>query len=188
MVTMTKKSAYEVIDNFLDKEYFNTIKNVLTSDDMNWFYRDNLTSADESGACYFTHNFFYKNTISSPFFNLLEPLFSKLKISSLIQVRANLTIGKKEIYESSWHVDLPDGDSKTAILYLTTCNAKTMIDVEKEIIKIDSVENRILIFDTNVPHKMISATDTKRRIIINLNFFQNLMTKTSDQGIKFVCI
>ena len=60
---MTKKSAYEVIDNFLDKEHFDIIKNALTSDDMNWFYRDNLTSEDESGMCYFTHNFFYKNTI-----------------------------------------------------------------------------------------------------------------------------
>jgi hypothetical protein len=47
-----------------------------------------------------------------------------------------------------------------------------MIEVEKEIIGIDSVENRILIFDTAISHKMISATDAKRRIIINLNYFQ----------------
>ena len=60
-----------------------------------------------------------------------------------------------------------------------------MIDVEKEIIKIDSVENRILIFDTDISHKMISATDTKRRIIINLNYIQNHMTNPSTQGIKF---
>ena len=170
---MTEKSEYEVIDNFLDKEYFDTIKNTLTSLDMNWFYRDNMTSDDEHGMCYFTHNFFSKNTIGSPFFNLLEPLLYKLKISSLLQVRANMTISKKDSYESSWHVDYPDGDSKTAILYLTTCNAKTMIDVEKEIIEIDSVENRILIFDTAISHKMISATDAKRRIIINLNYFQS---------------
>ena len=82
---MTKKLAYEVIDNFLDKEYFDTLKTALTSDDISWFYRDNLTSNnDESGMFYFTHNFFYKNTISSPFFNLLEPLFTRLNISSLL--------------------------------------------------------------------------------------------------------
>lgn len=52
------------------------------------------------------------------------------------------------------------------------CNAKTIINVEKEIIGIDSIENRILIFDTDISHKMISATDTKRRIIVNLNYFQ----------------
>jgi hypothetical protein len=83
-----------------------------------------------------------------------------------------MSISKEDRYESSWHVDYPDGDSKTAILYMTTCNAKTMIEVEKEIIGIDSVENRILIFDTAISHKMISATDAKRRIIINLNYFQ----------------
>jgi hypothetical protein len=47
-----------------------------------------------------------------------------------------------------------------------------MITVENEIIEIDSVENRVLIFDTNISHKMKSATDAKRRIIINLNYIQ----------------
>jgi hypothetical protein len=170
---MTEKSQYEVIDNFLDKEYFDTLKNTLTSLDMNWFYRDNMTSDDENGMCYFTHNFFLKNHVYSPYFNLLEPLLAKLDISSLIEVRSNMSIRKEDQYESSWHVDYPNGDSKTAILYITTCNAKTMIDVEKEIIEIDSVENRILIFDTNISHKMKSATDAKRRIIINLNYIRN---------------
>jgi hypothetical protein len=170
---MTKKSEYEVIDNFLDKEYFDTIKNTLTSLDMNWFYRDNMTSKDdEHGMCYFTHNFFINNHVCSPYFNLLESLLYKLKVFSLLQARTNMSISKEDRYESSWHVDYPDGDSKTAILYMTTCNAKTMIEVEKEIIGIDSVENRILIFDTAISHKMISATDAKRRIIINLNYFQ----------------
>tara|TARA_B110000977_G_scaffold53202_1_gene72318 strand:+ start:860 stop:1369 length:510 start_codon:yes stop_codon:yes gene_type:complete len=167
---MTEKLEYEVIDNFLDKAHFDTIKNTLTSFDMPWFYRDNMTSDDENGMCYFTHNFFLKNIIYSSFFNLLEPLLDKLKIASLIEVRANMTISKTDQYESSWHVDNPYENSKTVILYLTTCNAKTMINVEKEIIEIDSVENRLLIFNTNILHKMISATDTKRRIIINLNY------------------
>ncbi len=169
---MTEKSEYEVIDNFLDKEYFDTIKNTLTSLDMNWFYRDNMTSDDEHGACYFTHNFFLNNRVYSPFFNLLEPFLAKLKVSSLIELRSNMTISKKDQYESSWHVDNTYENSKTVILYLTTCNAKTMITVENEIIEIDSVENRVLIFDTNISHKMKSATDAKRRIIINLNYIQ----------------
>jgi hypothetical protein len=169
---MTEKLEYEVIDNFLDKEHFDTIKNTLTSFDMHWFYRDNMTSDDENGMCYFTHNFFLKNTIYSSFFNLLAPLLDKLEIASLIEVRANMTISKPDQYESSWHVDNPYENSKTVILYLTTCNAKTMINVEKEIIEIDSIENRILIFNTNISHKMRSATDTKRRIIINLNYVQ----------------
>jgi hypothetical protein len=169
---MTEKSQYEVIDNFLDKEYFDTIKNTLTSLDMNWFYRDNMTSDDENGMCYFTHNFFLKNHVYSPYFNLLEPFLAKLNIASLIEVRSNMTISNEDRYESSWHVDNSYENSKTVILYLTTCNAKTMINVENEIIEIDSVENRILIFDTNISHKMKSATDAKRRIIINLNYIQ----------------
>ena len=167
---MTEKLKYEVIDNFLDKEYFDTIKNTLTSLDINWFYRDNMTSDDEHGMCYFTHNFFLNNHVYSPFFNLLNSFLVKLKASSLIEVRSNMTICKKDTYESSWHIDNTYQNSKTAILYLTTCNAKTMMRVEKEIIEIDSIENRVLIFDTAISHKMISATDVKRRIILNLNY------------------
>jgi hypothetical protein len=169
---MTEKSEYQVIDNFLDQEYFDTIKNTLTSLDMNWFYRDNMTTDDEHGMCYFTHNFFLKNVVYSPYFNLLEPFLAKLNISALIEVRSNMTISKNDTYESSWHIDNPDKNSKTVILYLTTCNAKTLMNVEKEIIEIDSVENRALIFDTKISHKMKSATDAKRRIIINLNYIQ----------------
>ena len=167
---MVKKQKYEVINNFLDKDYFNNIKNILESQDLNWFYRENMTN-NNNDMCYFTHNFFLKNIIYSNFFNLLEPLLDKLKVVSLIEARANMTINKKDTYESQWHVDFPHKNSKTAILYLTTCNAKTLIDVGKEKIKIDSIENSVLIFNTDVFHKMISATDTKRRIIINLNYF-----------------
>ena len=131
-----------------------------------------MTSDDEHGACYFTHNFFLNNRVYSPYFNLLEPFLAKLKVSSLIELRSNMTISKKDQYESSWHVDNTYENSKTVILYLTTCNAKTLITFEKEIIEIDSVENRVLIFDTDISHKMISATDAKRRIIINLNYIQ----------------
>ena len=113
---MTEKSEYEVIDNFLDKEYFDTIKNTLTSLDINWFYRDNMTSDDEHGACYFTHNFFLNNRVYSPYFNLLEPFLAKLKVSSLIELRSNMTISKKDTYESSWHVDNTYENSKTVIL------------------------------------------------------------------------
>lgn len=170
---MAEKPEYQVIDNFLDKEYFDKIQNTLTSLDMNWFYRDNMTSDDENGMCYFTHNFFLKNVVYSPHFNLLTPLLDKLQISALIELRANMTISKQDTYESSWHVDTPYENTKTVILYMTTCNAKTMINVDNEIIEIGSVENRILIFDTNISHKMISTTDAKRRIIVNLNYFQN---------------
>ena len=92
---MTEKSEYQVIDNFLDQEYFDTIKNTLTSLDMNWFYRDNMTTDDEHGMCYFTHNFFLKNVVYSPYFNLLGPFLAKLNISALIEVRSNMTISKK---------------------------------------------------------------------------------------------
>ena len=164
---MAKKSKYKIIDNFLDKESFYKIKNILESPDINWFYREHMTSND---MCYFSHSFFKDNVIHSSFFNILKPLLKKINCVSLIAVRANMTINKKDSYESLWHTDYSYKNSKTAILYLTTCNGKTVLD-KKEKIEINSIENRILIFNTTIYHKLISATNTKRRIVINLNYF-----------------
>ena len=58
-------------------------------------------------------------------------------------------------------------NSTTAIYYLTTCNGYTLIDGKK----IKSVENQIVIFDSNIKHQMVSQTDTPERIVINLNYF-----------------
>jgi hypothetical protein len=167
---MAKKSNYQVKDNFLDKESFYLIKNTLELENFNWFYRENM-SKKNNDMCYFTHSFYNDNNIQSNFYDVLKPLLHKLKAISLIAIRANMTINKENSYESPWHVDYPYKNSKTAILYLTTCNAKTIIDIEKKKIEINSVENRVLIFDTNILHKFVSATNTKKRIVINLNYF-----------------
>lgn len=160
---------YKIIDNFLEKESLNNLNNIFESkEELPWFYRENMVGSNDNH--YFTHSFYNYHTIRSPFFSLVEPILKKLNAISLIEVRANLFLKGEIPYESSWHTDYNYSNSKTAILYLTTCNAKTILDKEKQY-KIDSIENRILIFDCLTLHKVICQTDKKRRIIININYF-----------------
>lgn len=159
---------YKVIDNFLDKQSFIKIKHLLEHDEFNWFYRKYMV--EEKDPFYFSHAFFNKSQKQCPNFNMIQLLLNRLDYASLVQVRSNLTLKTDKYTESSWHKDYNYSNCKTAIFYLHTCNGCTILDKEKQI-KIDSIENRILIFDTDIYHKSILQTDINRRIIININYF-----------------
>jgi hypothetical protein len=82
-------------------------------------------------------------------------------------------------YDCEWHVDRPF-QCKTAILYLNNCNGYTLLKTNP-ITKIESIENRMLLFDSKIQHKAISQTDSKRRIVINFNYFDNPCAFTDNQ-------
>jgi hypothetical protein len=159
---------YSIVDNFLDKEDFLQIKYLLENPKFNWFYREYM--AGEKDAPYFSHGFFNHSEKISPSFKIIQPLLNKLKYIALVQVRANLTLKTDQPIETAWHTDYNYSNGKTAIYYLTTCNGLTVLDKEEKI-KVNSVENRVVVFDNNISHKSVTHTDTKRRIILNINYF-----------------
>jgi hypothetical protein len=159
---------YKIIDNFLDKENFLKTKHLLEHAEFNWFYREYMVNKKDPH--YFSHAFFNKSEKQCPNFNVIQPLLNKLNYVSLVQVRANLTLKTNKPAESSWHMDYNYSNGKTAIFYLNTCNGFTILDKDKQI-KINSIENRIVVFDNNTHHKSFLQTDTNRRIILNINYF-----------------
>ena len=71
-----------------------------------------------------------------------------------------------EPVSSAFHKDVDD--CITSIFYLNTNNGKTIFESGLEV---DSVENRMIIFDSNEKHHGITTTDTPRRCLINFNYF-----------------
>jgi len=159
---------YKVIDNFLDKEIFDNFKNILFSNKINWFFLPNMTKTNDH---YFFNHCFYNNHIPQSIFfeEFIMPIIKKLNAVALLEVRANLSLKEKDPYQSSFHVDRPF-ECKTAILYINTCNGYTLLDEDKKI-KINSQENKILIFNSQIKHSSVSQTDVDRRIVINFNYF-----------------
>jgi hypothetical protein len=165
---------YKIIDNFLEKEDFYKFKEeIFNINNVPWFYRnsqtiDSLDDIDDIG--YFTLNFF--NDMSNDFngFNyFLCKIYKKLECRSLIQSRANLILKQKEIKKLHFHTDYTF-KCKTAILYMNSNNGATILDENKKI-KIDSIENRMLVFDSQIRHSVLTQSDTKRRIVLNINYF-----------------
>jgi hypothetical protein len=161
------KNKYKVIDNFLPKENFEKLKNLLLGNNIAWYYKENMTYNDE---CFFNHCFYNHTQPTSDFyFEYVVPILKKLNCISIIQARANLLLKKEKQYFSEFHTDTAF-KCKTAVFYINTCNGYTILD-KKLKIKIKCEENKMLIFDSNISHCAASQTDDKRRIVINFNYF-----------------
>jgi hypothetical protein len=84
----------------------------------------------------------------------------------LIRIKGNVYLNTKTKITHEKHVDY-NYPHKGAIYYINTNNGKTILNDEVEI---DSIENRLLIFNPSIPHSSTSTTDSKFRMNINFNY------------------
>jgi len=157
----------KIIDNLLDKDVAENIANKITSDFFPWFYQNNVTdksSTIHSENYYFTH-LFYDNNEQSSFFNYVIPILKKIKYKKLIRVKANLYPNVNKLIQHSKHIDY-NYPTKGALYYLNTNNGPTYVENKK----INSVKNRLLLFDAFKKHNSTTCTDEKFRVNININY------------------
>tara|TARA_R100001460_G_C3498560_1_gene170133 strand:+ start:73 stop:555 length:483 start_codon:yes stop_codon:yes gene_type:complete len=158
------KSKIKVIDNFLNKEFFLQLKDLILGEHFSWFFNDYKVYKNDNDF-QFTHTVIKKNKTISTFIKYINPILSNLKAKKTIQVKINLQTKKDKIYNHIFHTDVPN--VTTAIFYINTNNGKTIFKNGEEVL---SVENRMVIFDSNLEHTGTSHTDTKRRVLINFNY------------------
>ena len=114
------------------------------------------------------HTFYENYNPNSNYFNLLLPIIEKLKCKSLIKIKINSTNYSTKLFEGSYHTDTKY-DCTTAVYYLNTNNGYTKFKKNNKIIK--SIENRMVIFNSNLEHLGTNTTNTKRRLVLNFNYF-----------------
>jgi len=161
--------SYKIIENFLPEKNFNKIFNLLMNSEISWFYRDKIIGDDSF--FYFTHSFYNNNIINSVHFEIIKPLLEKLNYVSLIEVRANMVFKKEKNILTNFHTDFDYKNFKTAIFYINENNGLTIIK-DNDRIEIIPKQNKVLIMDGNVKHALVTQTDEKRRVIINVNYFE----------------
>ena len=139
-------------------------------DEFPWYYGDEIVRPgnpyNDPNDYQFYHIFEYEDDL----FDLLKntSLFSLLGATEVIRVKANLN--PRTIFNKGggWHIDYTDDPPiKTSILYLNTNNGYTKF---KKGGKVKSVENRIVIFDSNLKHQGVTCTNEQRRVLINFNY------------------
>jgi len=166
--------SYQIIDNFLEKEFFQKIKNTISNEDFPWRRRSRMTTGkgEECDHGYFTYCFYnYLKDQSDLYEKIIIPILNKLEAKAVIQARANMNIKQLFLSDfSNYHTDTFT-NNKTAILNLTTCDGGTHLMIENKEIFIESVENRMIIFDANILHRSVKHNNCDVRYYINLNYF-----------------
>jgi len=157
----------KINENFLENNNFIKLQELIFDLDFPWRIRNGTTHKDNN--YYFTHSFFDKHKINSEYFDYyISPIIEKLKVKSLIQVRANMFLSKL-FDKSSFHID-QNYKCKTSILYLNSCNGGTEFKKNNNIEFIKAEENKLITFN-NVEHRAVTSTDCSIRFILNFNYF-----------------
>jgi len=162
----------KIIENFLEDDFFKSLKHLVMYDEFPWFKRKTMVNGTSDNLGYFTHSFFNNNNINSDYhIKYISPILKKLEAKAIIEVRANLS--PSSFYGENacaFHID-NSYQSKTAILYLNTCDGGTEFKINGEIKFVKADENKIVIFDSNIYHRGTKSIDQDFRYIINFNYF-----------------
>lgn len=160
----------EVVDNFLDKEYFDHLKNCVFSTQFPWVFCQEVANLGEMNDdhFFFTHRLYDRFEPQSSFVKEIDHLLVKhLEIKSMIRARVNLYPNIGRLVEHDLHEDYKY-PHKTAVLYFNTCDGYTGFE---DGTKVDSVENRVVLFDGSTPHRSTTCTDQKVRIVLSVSYF-----------------
>ena len=166
----------KIIKNFLPKDEFNKIKEILTDDRFPYYYQNSMLDGSyriekyKDSDYYFCHTLYndgIRKTDEVIVKEVLMPILNKLKATKLIRAKINLYTKTGKQVHSGYHVDKNDENTKVAIYCLNTNNGYTKMKTG-EIGK--SIENSLIMFKANEYHKAVTQTDTKTRINININY------------------
>ena len=190
---MIDKGGILVIDDFIDKEYQQKIKeNLMGDNDFPWYYIDDVTAAYEEGNqgrpglshVYVEYNDDNVSEIVSEFHELFLPLLNKA--CQVLQVpRANIVQGRSFLQfplnlnssdDDTPHIDLDEGERHIVVLYYVVTsdgdtviyNQRTESDVYTVKQKVTPKQGRVVIFDGGLYHTAQQALK-QIRCIVNYN-------------------
>jgi hypothetical protein len=168
MKEVFKSDSVAVYDDVLPADSLKALQDVFLGKTIPWYYHSGVVTLDQDdpNLFYFVHILFHEHEIRSAQFALMKPLLDLLDVKSLIKIKANLVTKTDKIIEQGYHSDQPYG--KTCVFYFNTNNGYTQF---KDGMKVESVENRLLVFDATQLHTGSTCTDEKVRVVLNINFF-----------------
>ena len=158
----------EVIDNFLPEDDFLDLQSLLLGEYFPWYYNDYVltTPSNFTSLNYQFIHLFYKDGIKSPLYLSVEPFITKLKVKDLFRIKANLNLKTLNHEYGGYHFD-PYMKGKIAVYYINNNNGWTQF---KNGDRVNSIQNRMVIFDPRLEHSSVTCTDKKRRLVINFNY------------------
>lgn len=172
----------KIIDHFLSEDDFDWIYEEVNAHDRGWYPGEILSQS------YIIHSLKHHGKLAlNPLQNLqfcfklkgdeeyIQPLLNKLGAKKIERIKSNMTLYTKEHVHHGFHVDFADDwlgngawPCKTAIYYINSNNGYTEFETGE---KVESIANRVCIFDNGILHEGVTTTNTINRIVMNINYY-----------------
>jgi hypothetical protein len=162
----------QIIDNFLTQEEHSIIHSEMMNANFPWYYAnsvvsDKILSCEQKYNYQFGHSFYRDYGFCSNHTSIILPIIEKLNPVSIFRIKGILLPREEKNIEHGYHIDNPH-KMKVAIYYVNTNNGYTKFSND---VKVESIANRIVIFDSSKYHTGSTCTDEKIRVAINFNYF-----------------
>tara|TARA_B100001250_G_C19695120_1_gene742140 strand:- start:56 stop:562 length:507 start_codon:yes stop_codon:yes gene_type:complete len=165
----------EVFDNFLEEDIFNNLERRFCVDYVEWHFNPHVVfpwDEDDLNNFQFVNSIYANGSPQNEHYNAILPLFDKLELKFPLRAKLNLQTRTPEIISRSFHSDMGDTLSddmpyKTAIYYLNTNDGYTEFETGEIV---ESVANRVVIFEGNQNHRGTTCTNQKTRVVLNINY------------------
>ena len=186
------KDDFLVIENLVPNSYLELLQNSFTRDNC-WGFMPSTTKVDLKKDNTLYHDspqlvcpiYMSDSNTIGPFFNEIRTLFyfledkTGIKFEKLIRIKANLTWKTDIKLPHPPHIDLPNNDHLSMVLYINESDGETIIYDKtihqgdhnlKEIARVSPKPGRAVIFNSNRFHSSSSPNTSSCRIIINSVF------------------
>jgi len=156
----------KIIDDFLPLEQYAAINEVVLGADFPWYYNKSIVFDEDDDRYQFTHAVVREfNGERSWAYPLFEPIFERLGNPKLFRAKLNLGPRDNKHSEGGFHIDC--ANMTTSVFYVNTTNGYTKFADDTIV---EGVGNRLVEFDSNIPHTGVSHTDAHVRCVLNVNY------------------
>jgi hypothetical protein len=159
-------AEFEIFDNFLEKDAFEYLQTTIYSNSFPWYRHDGIVTDTDSDV-FFAHMVYTNFQFTSNSAGIFDPIIKFLKPKALIRAKLNLYVRTNQVEKHDMHTDW-EYPHKGALFYVNTNNGTTTLDDGTEI---NSIANRLLLFDSTKPHCSSSCSDEPHRITFAVNYF-----------------
>ena len=167
----------KIIDDFLDETLFHDLQSIVMGIDFDWNFipmTDSIGETSDKFSGQFVHSAYENCVPRTTFFNNLLSTLSKLDAIAISRIKLNLQPRTSKIIKNTFHTDL-DGTMNpitmstwtTSIFYINSNNGYTEFESGE---KVESIENRMVEFQSTLKHRGTTCTDEQTRVVINFNF------------------
>lgn len=166
----------KIIENFLDKQTFVEIQNILKSDEFPYYLQKGVAfnKPDSQKGILLTHAIIRDRMVTASEKTcelIFEPIIKKLKeieptFKEVVRAKINFYPLQFKKLKSDYHIDYIN-KHRVLILAINTCNGSTEFE---DGTNFDAIENNAIIFDGHTKHRSVNQTDELVKLNVNINY------------------